>query len=112
MAKQPKGRDFPLSPTPEKADATHVSKVKPSVKELYPSKPDYSYKQSNYNKKDSSDYKKGYVYGIKEVSSNPDAKNRMRSGKYEKGRTVVGLNDRYNEGFSEGKDKVLSKSKK
>jgi flagellar biosynthesis/type III secretory pathway protein FliH len=116
MATQQKktGRDYPLSPTPEpmRTDNTAVSKVKPNVKELYPNNPDYSYKSTNYNSKDSSDYKAGYKYGIKEVSSNPDAKNRMRSEKYEKGKTAIGLNDRYNEGFSEGKDKVLDKKSK
>lgn len=111
MATKSKGRDFPLSPTPEpsKRDNTSVSKASLSVKQLYPSNPDYIYKKGNYNSKDSADYKSGYKYGIEEVSSNPSAKGRMRSGEYMKGRTAVGINDRFNEGFSEGKDKVLDK---
>jgi hypothetical protein len=119
MATQKKstGRDYPLSPTPEpmSIDKSRVSIVKPSSKEeLYPAEPDYDfakkgYKLTDYSSKDSADYKRGYKYGIKEVSSNPDAKNRMTSGPYKKGYDSVGLNSRFNEGFSEGKDRVLDK---
>jgi len=114
MATQKKstGRDYPLSPTPEPMpiDKSRVSIVKPSLKEeLYPANPNYSYKMKDYTSQDSTDYKEGYKYGIKEVSSNPDAKNRMTSGPYKKGYDSVGLNSRYNEGFSEGKDAVLDR---
>jgi hypothetical protein len=118
MATQPKpkskGRDYPLSPTPEpmRTDNTSVSKAKPIVGELYPAKPKYSYKYSseNYTKKDSADYKEGYKKGIKTVSS--DSTDNWDNKPYKKGYNWIGINERVNSGFSEGKDAVLDKKAK
>lgn len=75
--------------------------------------PKYTYlnkivKSNSASKKDSSDYRRGYVTGINTVSKNKSG----MFGDYKKGIQVVGLNDRFNEGFSEGKDKALDKKKK
>jgi hypothetical protein len=116
MAKQQKklGRDTPLAPTPAPTarDASSVGRFADKGKDLYPL-PDFRYKRGDYSKKDSADYRKGHDYGIKEVSRNPEAKDRfLHSNGYQKGRDVTGLNDKFNEGFSEGKDKVLDKKAK
>lgn len=116
MATQKKstGRDYPLSTTPEPMpiDNTSVSKVNYKKEELYPAKPDYSYKYSseNYTKKDSADYQKGYKMGIKDVSSNPEGKN-VAFGKYKKGdyRIASLSNDVLNAGYNEGINKVLDR---
>ena len=112
MATQQKktGRDYPLSPTPEpmRTDNTSVNKVNYKNEKIYPTA-SFEYKNTSYTPKDSSDYKEGYKYGIKRVSSNSQ---NAWGEKYEKGRESVGLNDRFNEGFSEGKDRVLDKKSK
>lgn len=59
--------------------------------------------------KDSSDYKKGFSTALERVSK----RDKDYFGyKYEKGSHWVGLNDRFNEGFSEGKDKMLDRKNK
>lgn len=117
MATQQKktGRDYPLSPTPEPmaADNTSVSKVNYKKEEIYPTA-SFGYKHDkvdNYSKKDSADYRTGYKYALKEVTKNPEGKERI-GGKYEKGFRAVGLNDAFNAGFSEGKDRVIDKKSK
>ena len=112
--KKKTGRDFPLAPTsmPQTVDNTRVSKRPIPTGEMYPTKPDYSYKYSdeNYTKQDSADYKKGYKMGIKEVSKNPEGKD-VLFGKYKKGdyRIASLSNDKLNAGYNEGIDKVLDR---
>ena len=117
MATQQKktGRDYPLSPTPEPmpTDNTSVSKVNYKKEDIYPTA-SFGYKHhytDNYTKKDSADYREGYKSALKRVTENPEGKGTI-GGKYEKGFRWVGLNDAYNSGFSEGKDRVLDKKSK
>tara|TARA_R110000868_G_scaffold173133_2_gene409161 strand:+ start:815 stop:1174 length:360 start_codon:yes stop_codon:yes gene_type:complete len=117
MATQQKktGRDYPLSPTPEpmRTDNTSVSKVNYKKEDIYPTA-SFGYKHDNvdnYTKKDSADYREGYKSALKTVTENPEGKGTI-GGKYEKGFRWVGLNDAYNAGFSEGKDRVLDKKSK
>lgn len=77
-------RDYPLSPTPK-----------------------FTYKNREFTKKDSLDYIKGFKSGLNLKSDKSIAGFKHSVGK----KSVVGLNDRYNEGFSEGKDIALSKKK-
>ncbi len=90
----------------QSSDNTRIKK--PVIKEIGPT---YKYMgKSEYLKekptqKDSSDYRRGYTSGIKDVSTRKGY--RISNEEYKKGLTVVGLNPRYNEGFSEGKDKAL-----
>ena len=102
-----------LKKTAAKADNTSVKK--PIVKEVGPS---YNYMNQMADKttgkpssKDSSDYRRGFNKALSSVERNPLGK-RIIGGKYEYGPRVVGLNDRFNEGFSEGKDKALKKNGK
>lgn len=108
MPQKETGRDYPLSPTPVDALRTkHPSLSEITMKSDTPS---YTYKRGNYTSEDSSSYKSGYYSGQNTVKRNPEGKNTI-GGKYEKGLRAVGLSDSYNAGFSEGKDKVLSKKK-
>lgn len=112
--KKPKGRDFPLSPTsmPQAVDNTRVSKRPAPKGEMYPAEPDYSWKDygQKYTKQDSADYKRAYKAGIKEVSTNPEGKDRL-FGKYKKGdyRLFSLSNDALNAGYNEGINKVLDR---
>jgi hypothetical protein len=99
-----------LKKTAAKADNTSVKK--PIVKEVGPS---YNYMNKMGNKptgkpssKDSASYREGFSRGLFRAETNPLGKKTM-GGKYEYGTRVVGLNDRFNEGFSEGKDKALKR---
>lgn len=90
-------------------DNTSVKKT--IVKEIGPS---YKYLgkaekiKGTPSKSDTSTYIKGYNKGLLEVS-------RKNSGgifgKYTQGLRAVGLSNRFNEGFSEGKDKALKNKK-
>lgn len=108
------GRDFPLAPTsiPKAIDNTYVSRRPIIHKELYPSKPDYSFKYSNenYTKKDSADYKEGYSKGIRDVSNNPEGKG-LLFGKFKRDdyRMRHLYNDKLNAGYNEGINKVLDR---
>ena len=95
-----------------KADKTYVKK--PVMKEIGPS---YKYmgemgetKSGKPSSEDSATYRKGFSSALSGVQRNPQGKNTI-GGKYEYGKRVVGFDDRYNEGFSEGKDKALDKMK-
>ena len=83
--------------------------VKKQISEKDIPQPKFTYKKDNYTSKDSSDYKKGFRAALRDESSkkpnviNPD----RTSGTL----MVVGLNDRFNEGYSEGKDFVLKRNK-
>lgn len=59
-------------------------------------------KNKNYSKTDSSDYKKGFYSGIKEKSERGYVAGSKMANKTS---YVVGLNDRYNEGYTEAKNK-------
>jgi hypothetical protein len=91
-------RDYPLaeSPKPNYADNTMVRKDAPLIERVK-----YNYKESSYSSKDSADYRKGMKAGMND-------KVRTKEG----ARSVVGLNDAYNSGYSEGKDIAISKRKK
>ena len=109
-----KGRDYPLAPTPEPKmaqDKTSTNVNKPAKDETVYGQPKFIYKSSDFNSKDSADYSSGYKYGLNEVSKNPSGENTI-GGAYKKGSRLIGINDRYNEGFSEGKDAVLNKKTK
>jgi hypothetical protein len=89
-------------------DNTRVKKVIPTPSEPNPK---YTYKKSKFTSSDSLDYKKGFNAALKsEASRKPDFinPNRNRAGSL----VIVGLNDRFNEGYSEGRDVVLKNKKK
>lgn len=95
-----------------KADNTSVKK--PVMKEFGPS---YKYMgemgeapSGKPSSDDSTTYRKGFSSALSSVQRNPLGKKTI-GGKYEYGKRVVGFSDRYNEGFSEGKDKALDKIK-
>lgn len=90
------GRDFPLAPTsaPQSVDNTRVAK--PYIVE----KPKYTYKESNYNKLDSLLYKEGFKEGMQDKTRTKES-----LGK----KSVVGISDRFNEGYSEGKDIAIKR---
>ena len=105
-----------LKKTVEKSDNTSVKK--PIIKEVGP-----SYKYMGATKKgmasmgdvqingrptskDSAEYLRGYNYGLSKVLSSSKSET---GGEYKKGIDKVGVSGRYNEGFSEGKDKALNK---
>lgn len=96
--KKPKGRDFPLAPTsmPQAIDNTSVQKPAIVNKEY----PKFTYKEGKFNNQDSSTYKKGFEKGLKEKGGDPT----NLGGKF-----VVGLSDKYNQGYSEGKDVAITK---
>ncbi len=89
-----------------KKDNTSIKKVLPEVEKV-----EYEYMgrdeklKSPATSKDSADYRSGYRAGRKEVSRSDKS---PFGEKYKKGLTWTGLNPRFNEGFSEGKDKSLS----
>lgn len=91
-------RDYPLadSPKPSISDNTRVSKGATLMERVK-----YNYKEGNYSSKDSSDYRRGFSSGLRD-------KVRTKEG----GKVVVGLSDKYNAGYSEGKDLAISKRKK
>lgn len=95
---KPKGRDYPLSMTPEpvnrKAYPSDATSIVSKSKAPMPDQPKYTYKTTKYNQKDSTLYKQGFEEGTKKA----DKPSSLGSKK------VVGLSDRYNEGYSEGKD--------
>lgn len=62
--------------------------------------PKFTYKKTEFNSKDSADYKKGYISGLSDKTSKP----KNLGGEY-----VRGINDRYNDGYSEGKDVAIVK---
>lgn len=89
-----------------KKDNTTIKKVLPNVEKIQ-----YSYMGKDEKLKnkaslqDSIDYNEGFKEGLKHVKeTDRDEKNK----KWNTGLTWRGLNPRYNEGFSEGKDKSLS----
>lgn len=99
---------------PQKAVSTSVKK--PIIKEFGPSykymgkdKGGYGYigdsgLKGKPTSKDSAEYVRGFSSGINDVK----AKSKGPLGdKYEKGLQKYGFSGRYNEGYSEGKDKAL-----
>lgn len=105
-----------LKKTAEKSDNTSVKK--PIIKEVGPS---YKYMgatkkgfagmgdveiKGKPTSKDSAEYLRGYNSGLSKVLSS--SKNETGSD-YKIGIDKVGISGRYNEGFSEGKDKALNK---
>lgn len=97
-----------IKPNPSPiVDNTMVKRVMPT-----PSNPNpkYTYKKSKFTESDSLDYKKGFNAALKrEASSKPNVvnPNRNRAGSL----VIVGLNDRFNEGYSEGRDVILKNKK-
>jgi hypothetical protein len=103
-----------LKKTAAKADNTSVKK--PIVKEVGPSyeymgkdKGGYGYIGDSALKgkpasKDSAEYRRGFSAGINRVKANDKS---PLGDKYEKGLQKYGFSGRYNEGYSEGKDKAL-----
>lgn len=90
------------------SDNTRVKRIIPTPSDPAPK---YTYKKSNFTSKDSVDYKKGFNSALKsEGAKKPNVVNPDRKTKGTL--LVVGLNDRYNEGYSEGRDVVLSKKNK
>jgi hypothetical protein len=108
----------PIGLRKQKAVAISTSAKKPMVKEFGPK---YKYMGGDSGgvsysgkingkptQKDSSDYRKGYEAGVMEVSRKSKSE---LGGQYKKGLTWRGVNARYNEGFSEGKDVALERKK-
>lgn len=92
----------------EAKDNTNVPKRLPTQSGVEKESPKFTYKKKEFNKQEESDYKKGFYDGLVRVAKNKSG----MFGEYKKGKTAVGLNDRYNEGFSEGKDLALTKKNK
>jgi hypothetical protein len=85
--------------------------VKKRVSEKDIPQPKFSYKKTDYTSKDSADYKKGFRSALRyEASQKPNVVNPDR--KTPGTLMIVGLNDKFNEGYSEGRDFVLKRDKK
>ena len=91
----------------QKQDNTRIKKPETPTAE----KVDYSYMSpfKENSAKDSADYRRGFSSAMKTVSKNDKD---IFGNKYQKGPEWVGLNDNYNAGFSEGKDKTLDRKNK